>query len=163
MSLIILDIDNCIADDAWRIPRIDWKQTDPNKRYHDYHLLAPFDRDRNHTLFTAVQALVLTSRPLAYRAATEEWLYRAGVTVKHLLMRNNSDSRSSVDVKRAQVLWLTSLYDIALSDIEAAYDDRPDIIAMYTQMGVPNAQVVAIHNVSAYQEEDHGQGQKATA
>ena len=39
MSFIILDLDNCIADDQWRISRINWQHKDPMRRYHDYHSL----------------------------------------------------------------------------------------------------------------------------
>lgn len=147
--MIILDIDNCIADDAWRIPRIRWRM-EGDARYHEYHQLAPFDALGNRHLFASEpEVLVLTGRPVAYRLITEEWLRRVGVRVKHLLMRNNDDPRPSAAVKRGQALWLRDYYDIPLSAVRVAYDDREDICAAYRELGL-RAECVAIHAVCAY-------------
>ena len=43
MRTYIGDIDNCLADDGWRIPKINW-QKHGDERYEDYHLLSGFDR-----------------------------------------------------------------------------------------------------------------------
>lgn len=148
--MIILDIDNCIADDEWRIPHVDWKRTDPMARYRKYHELSPWDVVRNMVLYYhEPECLVLTARPVLYRIATEEWLRRAGVRALHLVMRNNDDHRPSLDVKRQQVRWLVEHYDVKLDSIRIAYDDRPEIVAMYQSLGIP-AEVRAIHNTTAY-------------
>jgi hypothetical protein len=36
-----------------------------------------------------------------------------------------------------------------LSNIEAAYDDRPDVVEMYKQHGI-NGQLMSVHDVCAY-------------
>ena len=72
MSVIILDLDNCIADDSWRIPKINWAAEDPLNRYHDYHSLSGFDTAHNHDLYinTRCDIVIFTARPIMYRALT---------------------------------------------------------------------------------------------
>lgn len=146
----ILDIDNLISHDLWRIPRIAWQFTDPARRYHDYHSLAPWDAVGNQELFIgcADGIAILTARPVAFRAATEEWLARAGVRYEHLIMRNSGDYRPSVVLKAQQLRWLLS-GNYGVVEIECAYDDRADVVAMYRAAGL-RAEVRALHDVCAY-------------
>ena len=147
--MIILDLDNCIADDAWRIPRINWQKTG-DARYHDYHMLCAFDAVGNKRLFAHENhVLILTGRPVMVRATTAEWLRRVGVNYLHLVMRNDGDQSPSAALKRKQVLWLRDFYGVELSDVRIAYDDREDICAMYRDLGL-RAQCVSIHSVCAY-------------
>lgn len=148
--MIILDLDNCIADDSWRIPRISWQHTDPLRRYHDYHQLSAWDTLQNADIaFHADEIAIFTGRPIMFRTITEEWLLRRGVKYRHLLMRNDNDFRPSEIVKLQQLNNLLSVYDVELSDITMAYDDRPEIVQMYWSSNVP-AQVRAIHSIDAY-------------
>jgi hypothetical protein len=150
--VIILDLDNCVADDGWRIPRVNWRARDNFERYHPYHALAPWDAVANEWTYSGREAVVMTSRPVAYREATEEWMRRALIRCRHLLMRNNADHRPSLAVKRDQ---LNALYHYGIDperDIEMAYDDRADIIAMYVAQGI-KATRVAIHNLTANWED----------
>ena len=154
MKFVIVDLDNCIADDAWRIPHIRWQKRDLNHRYHAYHLLAGFDECANEDLFVPArdgreQLVVFTARPVMYRPITEEWLRRKNIPVVALLMRNDNDHRPSVELKRSMLLSLQELYSIPLSSVTAAYDDRADVVAMFTHHGI-RAQVRAIHSVCAY-------------
>lgn len=147
--MIILDLDNCISDDAWRIPKIRWQQTDPMRRYHDYHLLAGFDKLANkHLLSPDLPLVIFTARPVMYRAITEEWLERNGIAIYALLMRNDNDHRSGPDVKETQLSWLLGAYNVSKSQIDMAYDDRPEIVEMYQRNGI-KARQVAIHDVCA--------------
>lgn len=149
MSYIILDIDGCIADDEWRIPRINWQHENPFRRYHEYHMLSAFDEVGNTDLIeTEHDIIIFTARPTHYRAMTEEWFRRKGVNVKHLLMRNDDDHCHSKELKSKQLQWLDE-YGVSLHDIVCAYDDRPDVVKMYNEFGIP-AVVRAIHNVCAY-------------
>lgn len=152
MSYRILDLDNCIADDAWRIPHINWQKTDPLERYHEYHSLSGFDELRNEALLaTHEEIIVLTARPVHYSAVTHEWLRRKGVNPKFVLMRNNADKRSSVEVKSTQLDWLMEMYGlVSTAEITSAYDDRPDVIEMYARRGINCAMLKSIHNDCAY-------------
>lgn len=148
----IFDLDNCLSDDGWRIPRIDWSAGDNFRRYHNYHSLAPFDSPAHREAFADARRrsaiILLTSRPIHYRAATVEWLNRHHLNFEILLMRNDHDHRHSVEVKRWQLAQLVH-YDLHLDDVLAAYDDRPEIVAMYREHGIL-AYEMAIHNTCAY-------------
>lgn len=176
----ILDLDNCISDDGWRIPRIDWGLPPGNARYAEYHKLCGFDKCVNRELFeralcpkhvgyehqNAVACMVctevlklreegeplnviLTGRPTSVRGITEEWLARNRVPYKFLLMRNNPDERRSVAIKEQHLDWLASWYEISITQIVEAFDDHPEIVAMYNATGIPAKQVKA-HSENAY-------------
>lgn len=155
--MIILDIDNCIADDEWRIPRIEWQFPVPLDRYRVYHELAPFDQCYNKHLFVGEEAIIMTARPVMYRVATEEWLRRSGVNPVHILMRNNNDHRSSLAVKTQQLGWLLSgAYPVTKDQITKCYDDRADIVRMYRYFGL-DAEVAFIHQTSAFKNPTTGE------
>lgn len=138
--MIILDIDNCISNDEWRIGCIEW-DAHGFARYHRYHSLAPWDECMQSRLFRGKDCAVITARPEFYRHITFEWLRRAGVTILHLLMRGNEDHRPSVEVKRDRLQPLLRWK----KEIEAAYDDNPAIVEMYRAHGI-NAEVRALHD-----------------
>lgn len=150
--VILLDIDNCISDDGWRINRIDWGTYDKFYRYHAYHMLAPWDACGNRDLFEHEggrrHVVLLTSRPVHYRVHTVEWLQRNGVWYSHLLMRNDHDHRPSTSIKRSMVESLIE-YGIHRSQIECAYDDREEVCAMYRSLGI-KAEQRSLHSISAY-------------
>lgn len=149
---IIVDLDNCIANDSWRIPKINWQKANPMDRYHDYHSLSAWDELGNTDIFEAhpgARIIVFTARPVLYAAITQEWLKRRGVNYDHLVMRNNNDHRPSIDLKRTMLSWLPQIYGVGLDEIVAAYDDRQDVVDMYRSHGI-TAHRREIHNVCAY-------------
>lgn len=150
--MIILDIDNCIADDAWRLPRIlpASKLDDRHARFHEYHLLSAWDAVGNREVFLGKPAAVCTARPIAYRALTMEWLRRAGVEVRHLLMRNMDDYRTSKLLKAYQLECLLHHYGMKREEIVGAYDDRIEVVNMYLEAGLP-ARVVKIHDMALHE------------
>lgn len=151
-SYIIVDLDNCIANDAWRIPKINWQKSNPMDRYHDYHSLSGYDELGNTEIFAEhanAKVLVFTARPVLYHAVTEEWLRRKGVPYECIVMRNNNDHRPSLELKRSMLKWMPELYEVPLERIVAAYDDRPDVVEMYKTHGI-TAHKRQLHNVCAY-------------
>lgn len=151
MGLIILDLDNTIADDEWRIPRINWQKSDPTERYHDYHMLSSFDAVGNRSLFEGSphDIVIFTARPTTYASITYEWLQRNGVKCRDILMRNRDDHRPSVQLKATQLNWLLELYGVRRDEIVCAYDDRPDVVQMYWRAGI-RAELAPIHTTCAY-------------
>lgn len=171
MSVIILDLDNCIADDSWRIPYINWQAEDPINRYHDYHSLSGFDIAHNHDLYIGNKndIVIFTARPIMYRALTEEWLKRHGIGHALLMMRDMEDHRPSTELKFQQLMALFNNTDLKAGDIVGAYDDRPDVVEMYQKFGIP-AEVRFVHDVCAYtkptkenENADSGQSDGANA
>jgi hypothetical protein len=164
-SFAIFDLDNCIADDAWRIPFVAWSAADSGKRYDVYHRACGGDKPGNlEKLAAHIEAgdviMFLTGRPTAVREQTRVWIdaqLRAlrstgAITVQptfHLLMRRDGDERSSVSIKRDQLLSLRVDWELQIDRCTGAYDDREDIVEMYRNSGV-NASVLRIHDVDAY-------------
>lgn len=152
-SVVIYDLDNCISDDAWRIPMIDWSG-DNFTKYFNYHSLAGFDNVKNKSviqMYEHLTAVIMTARPVVFRALTEEWLKRNNVAHDVLCMRNAMDHRSSVEVKRDMVDAVFEHLQIGPADIVVALDDRPEIIAMYKSLGI-TARVLKVHDVDAYKQ-----------
>jgi hypothetical protein len=154
MKKIIVDLDNCISDDTWRLAKIGRHIAGKNEfeRHHDYHLCAAFDKPRNLDIFSgrrASEVIIMTARPAHYRAIAEVWLNSHMIPYDVLIMRNDKDHRPSVNVKRDQLGWLQAHYDTPLTDIEAAYDDHPEIIEMYREHGLN-----AIHTYIEYRTGD---------
>lgn len=152
MKYIIVDLDNCIANDAWRIPKINWQKSNPMDRYHEYHSLSGFDEVGNLDIFAEhpdTATIVFTARPVLYHAVTEEWLRRKNIPYEFLVMRNNNDHKPSLELKRTMLNWLPHVYGVPLEDIVAAYDDRPDVVEMYKTHGL-KAYKRELHNVCAY-------------
>lgn len=144
---ILVDLDNTISDDRWRLDRIRHKDQDPESRYHDYHLLAAFDDCCNRKLFEVrnTKTIVMTSRPETYKAMTREWLLRNDVPLAMLFMRPKYNYDPSPKLKKSFVNVLNTLYGVRNSQIFAAYDDRQDVIDAYESIGIP-ARRVAIHD-----------------
>ena len=158
--VFIVDIDNCIANDAWRIPFIDWAKTNPDERYHPYHAMAWYDENDADWLKARIEdtseqprLFALTARSTRYHALTEMWL-QDHIThpVEAILMRNPGDHRPSAALKRGQLLSLVEHYDVALKDIVLAADDRQDVLDAYADIGVNGSALLcrAIHDVCAY-------------
>lgn len=137
METVILDLDNCISNDLWRIPHIQMQHSDLTRRYHDYHSLSAFDEVGNHDLFeTPHKIAILTGRPAHYKTQTIVWLVNNHIAFDHLIMRNNEDHSPSAVLKQKQLGWLIEYYDVRKSDIVAAYDDRLDVVEMYRANGL---------------------------
>lgn len=136
MSVIILDIDNTIANDLHRVPLIDHANPCPIERYHAYHAAGEHDEVGNHHLFRGVphDIAIFTARPNMYRRMTAHWLLRAGVNFRWLMMRQDGDLTPSPELKRQQLR--NFIQSIPITDIVAAYDDRHDVIAMFRAEGI---------------------------
>lgn len=135
---VILDLDNCIADDEWRLPAIEWEHTDFFQRFHEYHLHAAKDRLCNSHLFSASPPLVIiTGRPFAYWKLTVRWLQRHLIPYVGLYMRpNNGCHLPAPDVKRYLLHRFFASAHVTADHIVCAYDDRADVVAMYREEGV---------------------------
>jgi len=163
--VIILDLDNCIANDEWRIPFIDWNNQNRDERYHVYHALGGYDgapdldwlfaflAGHSLKLETEFRVFVLTARALRYRRATEWWLKEhLPWPVEGLLMRNTGDNRHSAPLKRSQLQTLLELHDVAPEDILFAADDRQEVLDAYRSVADIPTMRYAIHDTDAYND-----------
>lgn len=153
----IFDIDNCISDDSWRVPRIRWHFKDPDARYNEYHELAPFDKPWNTHLFNidpASKIIYFTARPERYRIATIEWLSRnVAQRWETIYMRSNDNHEHSASLKEKMLLTVMQQFEIGKTNIVCAYDDRSDVIDMYRAHDI-KAERVWIHDHPVWSQED---------
>lgn len=136
--MIILDMDNCISDDGWRLKFID-DSLPVETRWNEYHAQCAMDRPANgpELLCKGHTVIISTSRPDIYRAHTINWLARVNVFPWIVMMRKNDDHSPSVVVKERNLRALRDAYEVRLDAITMAFDDRADIIEMYKRNGVP--------------------------
>ena len=155
MKYVIWDLDNCLSDDAWRIPFIDWSKSH-DERYEKYHLSCDLDKPANVNVFQSFGHIaipvIFTGRPERVRDITVAWL------VKHfwkdipfdlkLFMRPNGERLKSATLKRAMLFKFAA--EVApLRDILTAFDDRQDIVDMYRSCCIPAA-ILKVHDTCAY-------------
>lgn len=165
-TYVIFDLDNCLSDDRARIPLIEWDKKG-NARYNAYHAPCAQDPTSAHTMDVfelhrsqGMTPIFMTGRPNVHRKDTIEWLNRnfnvyisegRYLSKSHsiLLMRGEGDERPSVEIKDEQLEYLLEMYDIGPDKILMAYDDRPEICAMYMNHGI-KAEQLYIHTLDAY-------------
>lgn len=156
--VIICDLDNCLVDDSHRLRFIDWGRSVAEGRYDAYHAMCVFDPPPNEELMEKLVAtehawradiVFLTARPAKFRDSTLAYLRAHGLSRAMLMMRGDTDHRSSLELKREMLAHLLNPNNVGYEQVIAAYDDRQDIVDMYTAAGI-NAQRVAIHDQCAY-------------
>ena len=156
MNIAIWDLDNCLSDDGWRIPYIDWHKP-LEHRWNNYHRLCFRDAPANHAEFgraadLGLSPMFFTGRPASTRALTMAWLScHFDIRSPMLLMRANDDHRPSVDVK---LELLTGALQRVKGRPRVAYDDKPDIVQMYRDVFDIDARVLRIHNIDAYKRRE---------
>lgn len=153
MSYIILDIDNCISDDAWRLPKIDWINTDLSKRYHDYHMLSSFDGACNTHLGDGHDIIISTSRPQFYEQITRHWLFLKGILPVALFMRKDNDYRTTRVLKFEHS---TAIVALMTESPFCVYDDSSEVVAMYEELGIYVKQIF-INDPKQYERYGHAQ------
>lgn len=150
----IFDLDNCVSNDEWRIPRIRFElPNECDEKWEAYHLLCGGDNPGNlevlnRALKDGLVPAFVTMRPLRMWNATVDWIEKRLALPRgayHLYMRPDGDHTPSVQLKHTIALRLMEHHQI-----KEAYDDRADIVDMYRSIGILNARVMRIHNVSAH-------------
>jgi phosphoglycolate phosphatase-like HAD superfamily hydrolase len=143
--ILLLDLDDTLADAAWRETlKDDWDF---------YHSQSPHDKPVAEVLAT-VRALffagwrihVITARPERFREITLRWLIRYSVPVERVLMRSDNDKRRSPDVKLDLVL--NNFPGVARKSM-IAFDDREDVCQAYRSAGIIAFQIYRGTNVQA--------------
>lgn len=163
----IWDLDNCVCDDKWRTPLIDW-HLEGNERYNRYDAQMIKDTAAHLDVWRAITRLstpiFFTGRREVWRATTKQWITPNLPVMRDdrlhwlenplILMRPNGCNDKPVDVKRRMVEQLLPRHGINIESIIAAFDDVPSIIDMYLEYGIPAA-VLRVHDPKlAYKPED---------
>lgn len=141
-GVVIVDLDNCISDDKWRVPLICAEKDlhDP-ERYYKYHSKCGFDDAKNEWLWRGVDydVIIFTSRPDDYRSETLEWLKANGVKHKGLYMRPAKNFAPCVELKRT--FLRNAAYFYGRERILKCVDDRDDVLEMYAAEGYKTEKV----------------------
>lgn len=135
----IFDIDGTLADTSHRqhllnsTPK-DWKgyfaamsQDAPNR---------PVIQVAKVLLDTGFTIILVTGRPAAYRLETLTWLAKYGVCCHQLHMREEGDYRPDHEIKLDILNTISQHYEV-----QAAFDDRDSVVAMWRDAGIPCFQV----------------------
>lgn len=135
--MFVFDLDGCISNDHWRRHLLG---TGPVTNWDAYHERCGEDGPAFTRMYRGrSDIIIITGRPKAYVLQTHAWLSnKAGVLDFLLFMREEGDKRPAPEVKHNVMAQL-------LEDghaIDAAYDDREDIIKVYKDMGIINAHVL---------------------
>lgn len=133
--VVIYDLDSCVSDDRWRLHLL------PD--YDTYHFFCPNDLPANKDIWPKnldeFAPIIITARPMKFRAHTEAWLRQNGFLYVDLYMRGDNDMRTSPELKRDAVSQIK--VDYFNPEIKIAYDDRQDVLDMYETLGIPTRKV----------------------
>ncbi len=164
VRVAIFDLDGCIFDDEWRMKLI--KPVGEPDRFGEYHraltkdavLAAGANALRSH-MNNGDGIAFITARPESVRQETAEVL-RACFNIPFptdnfcLFMRDDDEEGiGSVSLKRS-MLDRTNRQLTVHHEIVAAYDDRPDVIAMYLEEGIAGARILDKHGLREYKADE---------
>lgn len=158
--IAVFDLDGCIFDDEWRMHLI--KPVGEPDRFGEYHRALVKDA----TLFAGSTALrshiedgdgiaFITARPDSVRQETVA-VIRACFSIpfpseKFCLFMRSDDEEGIGSVELKSKMLLNMLRKMMHGqEVVAAYDDRPDVIAMYLESGITGARILDKHGVREY-------------
>jgi hypothetical protein len=164
-KFIIIDIDNCISDDKWRMAHVSHKIEDLDERYYTYNICCHNDQpcmENINTLALLVQMgahpVFITARPEMVRAETVDWLHKhlpfSFDAICDLMMRPVGDKRTSPELKPALLQgWIECNFTDAENGkinhfnkdwILCIFDDRQDVLDAHAANGY-RVQHMAVH------------------
>lgn len=135
-TCVIFDLDGTLADCRHRLHHIKNGNNNWPAFFDDMSLDMPSAYVvtlAQLTYNSRVTALVICSgRPDSHKQPTIDWLTAQDVKFDELLMRKTGDARPDVEVKLEMLEEIRKKYEVLF-----AVDDRPDIIKMWRENGVP--------------------------
>lgn len=154
----IWDLDNCLFDDQWRTPMIDW-HLEGNERYERYDANMEKDIPAHIAEWRIITQLSLpvfiTGRREKWREITRKMvvtrllMLREGrlttISQPLILMRPNECNERPVELKERLLKAALFGNHFKLEDVIAAFDDVPSIVEMYKRYGIPAA-VLRVHD-----------------
>lgn len=135
----IVDLDGTLFDDSARSVYAERGMFDT------YHSRFPYDR-LNQELATELRAMqhkrriiILSGRPIEYKAATADFLEQHGVPYHHLYLKPPAHLTVPSEAWKEAVIKELGLIDNFNSGRISihAYDNEPAIIDMYQRHGIP--------------------------
>lgn len=140
--MIILDLDNCVSDDSHRIDILATKPRN-DAVWDAYHGRCLLDKPANKAVWeNRSDIIILTGRPNDYFLHTKAWCEMHGLKFYWIIMRHVGNVQSASELKKH---WASYLLKTSGVHIDIAYDDRPDIIDAYKQLGI-KAEILKAHD-----------------
>ena len=137
---VIIDVDGTLAD----VSGIRHYVADPKTRNFDkFHAAASYVHP-HHDVVAVARALhargfaiiVVTARKSRWRYATSVWLKKWLVDYDLLLMRQDSDGRADVEIKRDLLARIRTQFTVVL-----AIDDNPGVLELWRASSIPSVRV----------------------
>lgn len=140
--LYLFDIDGTLSDTRWRVPIL----RDGSPRRWDRFFAAAADDPPIAGTLHVLHALIRsgaecrlhTGRPERYRKLTVNWLHRHTSyppAFWHPILQMRPDHDFTVDVN-LKLKWLEAWPEDDRKRFVAAFEDRPEIVAAYRQIGL---------------------------
>jgi hypothetical protein len=142
---ILVDIDHCLTDAAWRD---DLRGTDGERNWDRYHEAAKDDKPVQEMIdlvnlydASGYFTVGLTSRPERFRQMTQRWLGEFGVMLDELLMRPDDSRLPTAEDKKLQAIRYFGSEDSLRTEVAFVLDDRDDVATMFRGLGITVLQV----------------------
>jgi predicted kinase len=137
-SVVLCDIDGTIADTKHRLHFVESDPKDWKGFFGNMHL-DPVRKDVQDILIQHYNEgktiIFLSARPDNYKDVTLKWLEDKYLTFAYtLIMRPSNDKRPDTEVKRKML----EDHFPDQSVIHSIIDDRPSVIRLWKEMGIPN-------------------------
>lgn len=134
---IVFDMDGTLADVSVLVEKYLWGR---DRNFHQFHTDSEFSPAHQWVVDAARKAaedgyavVVLTARQAVYVGPTKRWLIANGVPANALFMRGHDDFRPDYEAKKDIVADI----ERAGYNIVHAYDDNPQVLRLWAELGVP--------------------------
>ncbi len=136
MKTAIFDIDGTLSNCSARLCHILDGQPDWDAFHAECHLdnaNQPVVDVLRHLYHEGGWTIVLcTGRPWRYSEKTRRWMEVKGIPYHNLMMREDDDKQSDVDLKRRMLKGLRDLGH----DVKMVFEDRQRVVDMWREEGV---------------------------
>lgn len=135
MKTAIFDIDGTLSNCSARLRHI----IGGKKNWDAFHSECHLD-NVNEPVAEVLRLLALngwtivlcTGRPWRYDEVTRSWMNQQGLIYHNIMMREDDDKRSDVDLKRQMLKGLRDLGH----DVQMVFEDRQRVVDMWREEGV---------------------------
>jgi uncharacterized HAD superfamily protein len=152
MKWIISDIDGTLTDQSHRLhllgPETGECHNRKDAQWEEFNQAAKLDPAKQNIIDLLwmvhqcqCKIALITGRFSKYRELTISWLFRKDVPYDLLLMRNEGDMRSDVDVKVDLLFKFKRSNHIVNSDILFVLEDRDKLVGMWRRLNLTCLQV----------------------
>lgn len=141
-GVVIVDYDGTLSDGTHRLHLLPKKDLHLTESWSEFNEAAKHDTPIADTIAIVnglwvygFSVIILTGRSDEVEADSYDWLYRNGVKYDFMIMRRATDNRKDTVIKEEV------LRAIGLDKITCAFDDSPNVIKHFRNLGITTYQV----------------------